>query len=206
MTNQHLLEKLKDNICLSGGAEGADLQFGMVSGSIGYSVIHWSFPGHKSNAPTQEIVVLSEEQLKIADEFCLKANEYLKRKYPPADNYTRNLLRRNYFQIAWSNSVYAISTIKDNMVEGGTAWAIAMFLDKFEYKSCDCYVFCQEVGYWFKWDGEWKKIYEPPTPKNIFAGIGTRKLNFNGKLAIRTLMNYENCRRFDHMNRQQFNK
>ena len=41
-----------DNICLSGGADGSDLQWAMMAGSLGHKVVHWSFQGHRSEAPS----------------------------------------------------------------------------------------------------------------------------------------------------------
>ena len=182
------LQSLGDNICLSGGAEGSDLQWGMVAGTMGFSVIHWGFKGHRSNAPKQEIVILTDDQLKEADPYLITASKSLKRRFPPKTMYTRNLLRRNYYQVAWSDSVYAVSTIKDGFVQGGTGWAVQLFLDRFNQEPCPCYVFCQESGYWYEWKGFWEQIYSPPVPKGIFAGIGTRELAWNGKLAIRVAL------------------
>ena len=190
------LKTLGPNICLSGGAIGADLQWGMCAGTLGHSVIHWGFKGHKSDAPNQEIVLLTEEQLEIADEYCIKANRTLKRHYPPKSPFVRNLLRRDYYQVAWNDSVYAISTLVDGMAQGGTAWAVQMFLDSHNNEPCPCYVFCQEQCHWFEWQGNWVPIYEPPIPSGIYAGIGSRDLLFNGKLAIRVLMNYKKIREY----------
>lgn len=189
------LESLGPDICLSGGAEGADLQFGMVCGIAGMTVIHWSFKKHKTNAPAQEVVLLDESQLKDADALLKQASLKLKKYFPPKSIYVRNLLRRNYYQVAWSDSVYAVATIKGGLVQGGTGWAVEIFKNRFANMACPCYVFCQEAGYWNEWNGtEWERIYEPPMPSGIFAGIGTRDLNVLGKMAIRVLMNYKNVR------------
>src|SRR5574343_314486 len=99
-------------ICLSGGAKGADLQWGMTAGYAGHTVFHFSFANHRSLAPSDEVVVLSHEQLVLADEYLLKANETLKRHFPPKNDFATNLLRRNWYQVRDSDAVYAVSTLK----------------------------------------------------------------------------------------------
>jgi hypothetical protein len=37
----------------------------------------------------------------------------------------------------------------------------------------------------------WKRIYSPPKPSGIFAGVGSRQLGVSGKLAIRVLMDHK---------------
>jgi hypothetical protein len=202
---------LGENICTSGGANGSDLMWGMCAGKLGHNVIHYSFNGHKSLAPIQEIVILTEEQLSAADEYCIKASKLLKRNYPTEAAcknkktwYTRNLLRRNWYQVFPAERCYAVTNLGlpvntiipigsyvNNIPDGGTAWAISMFINKHNQEPCECYLFDQDQCYWFKWDGVWTRIYEPPKPYGIYAGIGKRELNITGKLAIRILMDYK---------------
>lgn len=177
------------NMCLSGGADGADLQFGMTAGFRGHEVVHWSFAKHKSDAPAVEIAVLSEEQLEAADPQLRKANRTLGRKLPQ-NVYVRNLLRRNWYQVEHAERVYAVSTFENGQVAGGTAWATQMFIDRHKGLPCECYVFDQIAEQWFCWKGEWQPITTPPIPHGIYAGIGTRNLNKAGKGAIRTLMEW----------------
>lgn len=191
------MEPFSDNICLSGGADGADLMWGMVAGSRGHSVVHFGFKGHRSQAPKCEIVALTRAQLLEADPFLHTANETLRRKFPTSSDFTNNLLRRNWYQVRDSASCYAISTIKNGVVQGGTSWATAMFIQQNNNDPCPCFVFCQEQSHWFKWEGSWQPIYEPPSPTGIWAGVGSRDLNQIGKLAIRILLNYKNIRLYD---------
>lgn len=194
------------SVCLSGGAEGSDLMWGMTAGHAGHIVHHWSFAGHKSKAPKEEIVVLTQEQLNLADVHLELAAKTLKRYWPPQKEYVRNLLRRNWFQVCESESLYAVSTLNkldplERMsietqvkatVAGGTGWAVEMFLNKYNREACKCFVFDQEACSWFEWiGGMWSRIYEPPQPIGVWAGIGTRQLAVNGKLAIRVLMDYK---------------
>ena len=181
-----------ENICLSGGAEGADLQWGMCAGLMGHNVIHWSFNGHKSKAPDSELVRLDDKQLKEANA-SIKAAALIVKKQVPVKKWVLNLIQRNYYQVAWSDSVYVVSEIKDNIVQGGSGWAVYMYLNRITELDFipNCYVFCQVHNSWYKWNnGIFEVIELPPKPSGIWAGIGSRDLKQNGKDAIRYLTNF----------------
>lgn len=182
------------NICLSGGADGADLQWGMLSENLGHVVIHWGFVGYRTNAPKEHVVVLNEDQLKEADPYLERASKGLKRYWPASSEYTRNLLRRNWFQINQTQSVYAVApTDHDMSIKGGTAWAVQMYLDRFIHDSeplekCQCYLFDMSSNCWWQWKGDWKIISQPPKPAGIWTGIGSRDLSTTAKWRMRKLM------------------
>lgn len=176
------------DICLSGGAVGADLQFGMCAGKIGHRVFHFIFPGHRSTAPADELVTLTLDQLALADEHLHRANLTLGREWPVANPFTAKLLRRNFYQVCDAEAVYAVASFDDDgHVSGGTSWAVQMFLDRFNADRRNAFVFDQNSDGWFTWDCGWVAIDAPPTPSGAYAGIGSRKLQQNGKEAIRTL-------------------
>lgn len=181
---------LAENVCLSGGADGADLQWGMTAGFAGHTVIHWSFAGHKTKAPAVEVVQLTPEQLERADERIQIARKTLN-KSMPRKPWVANLIRRNWYQVETADRVYAVATIEYGLVTGGTAWACQMFMDRFDRRPCECYVYDQVQEQWFAWKGAWVAIISPPKPYGIWAGIGTRDLNDAGKRAIRTLMEWK---------------
>jgi hypothetical protein len=148
---------------MSGGAVGADLQWGMCAGKAGHQVIHWSFDGHRTDAPAQEVVRIPHDLLILADEHLEIANKTLKRRLSYDKPWIINLLRRNYYQVGNSQSVYAVSTIKKGMVEGGTAWAVQMYLDLHKDKP-ECFVFCQDANNWYSHqDSQWERIETPPS-------------------------------------------
>lgn len=173
--------------CRSGGAAGSDSLWGDTAAKLGHQVTHYIFPGYRAKATTGDFVTLSEDQLELADAHCHAANVLLQRRYPPDNRYIQNLLRRNWYQVEGSKSLYAISSFKRQKVVGGTAWAVAMFLIKHDLQTCPAYVFDQEARHWFTWRGAWEEIYEPPFPQGVYAGIGTRNLNLNGRLAVKTV-------------------
>ena len=178
-------------ICLSGGAEGADAQWGMCAGMAGHQVIHFSFERHRLHVPASEAVVLKHEQLILADPVLAVANRTLQRTFPTSSYFVNSLLRRNWYQVRHAERVYAVSHIdKDGLVAGGTSWAVQMFLDRFESAPCECYVFDQDKGHWLVWNGQWEIVEFVPEPFGVWAGIGSRKLKPLGKTAIRGLLNY----------------
>lgn len=180
------------NLCLSGGAEGADLQWGMCAGLLGHQVIHWSFADHHTRAPANEVVRLTDDQLAESTDFIKLAGVILK-KHPPKQPFVKRLIQRNYFQVAWSDSVYAVATIKDGVVQGGTAWAVYMFLSRSDIQRPPVYVYDQARASWFIFNHDmqdWEAIESPPQPRGIWAGIGTRDLTPTGKQAIRDLMDF----------------
>lgn len=182
----------QDNICLSGGAKGADIFWGIAAEGVGHEVVHWSFAGHNIEAENY-ICELNDHQLRVADPFLELANKSLARKWPTLSVNTNNLLRRNFYQVHYSNSVYAISEfVNDSSVlkiSGGTAWACQMFIDKWLYiptkiKDIPIFFFDQISKTWYTWSGQWQAILKPPRPQGIYAGIGTRKLTEDGQKAI----------------------
>lgn len=178
-----------ENICLSGGAKGADLCWGEYAKKAGHSVIHFSFAGHSTAAKKTDVVILTEDELLAADEACKAASKRIKRWFPPHKLFIRNLLRRNWYQVKDAERVYAVASIIEGIVSGGTSWAVAMFIDRFNGKACECYVYDQITFSWFVWDGKWKWIINPPEPPfGIWAGIGSRELSGDGDMAMYKLL------------------
>ena len=161
----------------SGGAIGSDSYWGKVGEKYGVKSNHYY--AENSKTPNGNTVV-SKKDLLEADQHLKKANETLKRKFPTSKDYVNNLLRRNWQQVKNSDAVFAVSTIKDNIVEGGTGWAVQMAIDNGK----PVYVFDQNTNMWYKYINKtWVKIDTPILTKN-FAGIGTRNLSKEGKKAI----------------------
>lgn len=185
------------NLCLSGGADGADLQWGMNAGKIGHGVIHWSFAKHRTDAPEQELVRLTQEQLERADDALRRANATLKRRFPTNSDNTNSLLRRNWYQVKETGSLYAVSTFDGVKREwdGGTAWAIQMYMDRFlidkeDMEKCRVFVWCKKVKLWYTWGGsDWEiMLSRPNTPTGIWTGVGSRELTPIDKVEIRKVM------------------
>ncbi|MFA5490055.1 MAG: hypothetical protein WC284_12680 [Candidimonas sp.] len=184
----NLNEKLTNisNLCFSGGADGADIEFGNIANHHGHEVIHFSFDGHKSKS---DVIRLYQDELEIADQYVKEANKKIKRSFPTKSKFVNNLLRRNWYQIRWTETVYAIAAIENDIVSGGTSWAVQMYLDRAKREQFEprCFVFDQIKNEWFIGLNEkWFPI-DPPIPQGFYTGIGSRKLLPNGKLAIKML-------------------
>jgi hypothetical protein len=111
--------------------------------------------------------------------------------FPTNIDSVNNLLRRNWYQVAWTNAVYAVGRIDERYrIDGGTAWAVQMYIDRFicdgeDPKTCRLYFFNEISRKWLKWENEWRVLEElPPMPSGLWTGIGTRKLTLDGQSAI----------------------
>lgn len=178
-----------ENICYSGGADGADIMWGETALIHKHNLIHFMFGSHKNITKIKQYAkILTKEELLTADPTLLKVNKVLKRSFPAHSDYVSNLLRRDYFQVKDSDAVYAIAGIDGNTVFGGTAWAVESF--KVLYPdSHDIYVFDQSRDEWYEWClylgfPHWEPIDNPPVPQGRWTGIGTRSLEANGRSAI----------------------
>lgn len=165
----------------SGGASGADTMWDVIGSTYGMvKNRHYYAEGGKT--PRGNVMV-PQDQLKYADVYLKNANKTLRRTFPTAQPYVNNLLRRNYWQVKNSEAVFAISTITENVVDGGTGWACHMAIDLGQ----PVHVFDQLNEAWFSWwreDGAFVMV-GIPTLTADFAGIGTRNINDAGKKAIR---------------------
>ncbi|KAL6916795.1 hypothetical protein FSST1_008290 [Fusarium sambucinum] len=108
----YLQKSTNPNICLSGGADGADMEWGNCAASVGHQVIHWSFPEHSSQASEDQLIRLTDEELNISDTAVENAARALG-KSPPRRPTVARLLRRNYYQVAWSKACYAVTFIPE---------------------------------------------------------------------------------------------
>lgn len=190
------LDLSSPNILLSGGADGADTAFGKAASAAKHQVVHWTFSGHKSKL-RKGLYQLTEQHLLSADASLIRANKGLVRSFPAASDHVNNLLRRNFFQVRWSESVYAISRFTDDnsmlMIAGGTAWACQMYVDRFLYdrepmELCNLFMYDMNSNHWFRWNKIWYKMDEhPPVPRGVYAGIGSRDMTPQGVEAINSL-------------------
>ncbi len=177
-------------LCLSGAAPGADAAWSEAAWQRGDAVVHWSFAGHRRARCGGEIVALEESALARADRLLLRAADRLGRPYPPRSPYAANLLRRDFFQAAFAGALYAIAIFgPDGRIEGGTAWTIELFLERFDHADCPAFVFDQVHTCWRIWrGGGWSPLPRPPLPSGVWAGIGTRALEACGSAAIDQLL------------------
>ena len=170
-------------ILFSGGAQGAESEFGLAAERFGIEEVNFSFEGHEMYRK-RGIRVLNHEELKQGDVSLTYVSNLMNRKFPQTPLF-RKILQSIWFQINSGQEIFVVGKIlDDNTVKGGTGWG-AEFA-----KLCNkpLYVFDQEQNGWYKWNGDnWISTKSPVISLAHFTGTGTRMLNSKGKKAIEEL-------------------
>lgn len=184
-----------ENICITGGAQGADTLFALHAASVGHRVFNYSFPNHGVHSKVGiKIDVVSGVEAKW-DNYLDITNEIVDREIAGMSVYSRNLLRRN-MAIAHDTStcLYAVTYLdpeKDMKVKGGTAWAV------YRAFHLDIPVFLFDTGtekwYEFAHFGHefWPLNRNPPKPVGTYGAVGSRELTTAGINAIKSLYETE---------------
>lgn len=79
------------------------------------------------------------------------------------------LVRRDYLQAKAADAIFAVGTISNNNVNGGTGYAVAMA----KRMGKPIHVFDYNQNQWFTWNGETFVQEDTPTLTKKYAGIGT---------------------------------
>jgi len=176
----------EDFILFSGGAPGAEAEFGECAERHGIEEVNFTFDGH-TIARKRGVRVLNHEELQAGDVSLAYVSRLMHRRY--TDNPTiRKVLQTVWYQVNNGQEIYVVGVIQaDGTVRGGTGWG-AEFA-----KLCNkpLFVFDQEKDGWFEWTGDdWKaRGNDAPTITHPhFTGTGTRSVRANGKRAIEELM------------------
>ena len=178
--------KKEDCILFSGGAQGAEAEFGANAESFGIEEVNFTFNGH-TLIRKRGLRVLNHEELKNGDVSLEYVSRLMNRRY--TDNATfRKIIQSIWYQINSGQEVFVIGEILDDKtVRGGTGWGAEFS------KICNkpLHVFDQKRNKWFIWNKlEWverKKGDEPVISHVHFTGTGTRFIEENGKKAIKEL-------------------
>jgi hypothetical protein len=180
--------KPSDCILFSGGAPGAEAEFGACAERFGIEEVNFSFEGHKP-ARTRGLRVLNHEELYSGDVSLAYVSKLMNRRYPDTPTF-RKILQSIWYQINNGQEIYVIGAIQPDLtVRGGTGWG-AEFA-----KLCNkpLFVFDQEKNGWFAWDGDrstWvaRSGGDEPIIQHVhFTGTGTRLLKPNAQKAITAL-------------------
>ncbi|WP_300156199.1 hypothetical protein [Solidesulfovibrio sp.] len=167
----------------SGGAQGAEAEFGRQAELRGIQEVNFTFEGHRIER-TRGIRVLTQEELAKKDVSLTYVSKLLSRKFSNGPQ-IRMVLRTIMHQIDAGLEIFVVGTIQDdNTVKGGTGWG-AEFA-----KICNkpLFVFCQEKRGWFTWENDaWEPVAAPTIGHTHFTGTGTRFLEEPGKAAIADL-------------------
>ena len=168
----------------SGGAAGAEAEFGACAERWGLGETHFSFEGHSHLARQSGVRVLSDRELARGDMSLVYASHRLSRALSEIP-LIRPILQSIWHQISAAEQVFVVGTIQgDGTVRGGTGWGAE--LARLWHKPL--YVYDQEQRGWYCWGGsEWKLAAEPTITAASFAGIGTKDLTDAGRGAIEQL-------------------
>ncbi len=178
--------KKEDCILFSGGAQGAEAEFGANAEKFGIEEVNFTFEGH-TIIRHRGLRVLNHEELKNGDVSLEYISRLMNRRY--TDNVTfRKILQTIWYQINNGQEVFIIGEVlPDKTVKGGTGWGAEFS------KLCNkaLHVFDQKKNAWFTWNKidwiECQKGDEPMITKAHFAGGGTRFLEESGRKAIAAL-------------------
>jgi hypothetical protein len=175
----------EDCILYSGGAPGAEAEFGVQAERFGIDEVNFAFEGH-THIRTRGLRILNHEELKAGDVSLAYVSKLMNRRYTDSPT-LRKVLQSIWYQINAGQEIFVIGSIlEDGTVKGGTGWG-AEFA-----KLCNkpLYVFDQERAQWFTWNQQaWVTCarQEPMIRHPHFTGTGTRVLSDSGRLAISQL-------------------
>ena len=136
-------------ILFSGGAPGAEAEFGAQAERRHIEEVNFTFEGH-TLARHRGVRVLNHEELAAGEVSLAYVSKLMHRRYPDTPTF-RRILHSIWYQINNGQEIYVIGTIQDDhTVRGGTGWG-AEFA-----KLCNkpLFVFDQDKNGWFMWDGE----------------------------------------------------
>jgi hypothetical protein len=175
-----------DCILFSGGAPGAEGEFGACAERHGVEEVNFTFDGHPM-VRQRGVRMLNHEELKNGDVSLEYVSRLMKRRYTDAAT-IRRILQTLWYQVNQGQEIYVIGTIlDDDTVRGGTGWG-AEFA-----KICNkpLHVFDQDRDAWHRWtESGWTRCgadEQPVITHPHFTGTGTRRLQDNGRRAITQL-------------------
>lgn len=176
----------QDCILFSGGAAGAEAEFGTCAERHGVEEVNFTFDGHKI-ARQRGTRVLNHEELLAGDVSLQYVSRLMNRRYTEGPT-LRRILQTLWYQVNNGQEIYVVGVIEPNgTVRGGTGWG-AEFAKLCNKPLC---VFDQEKDGWFRWTGDaWAALPAGESPVIThphFTGTGTRHLRENGARAIEAL-------------------
>ena len=170
-------------VLYSGGAKGAEEEFGRLAERYGIEEVNYSVEGHQIERD-RGVRALTNEELARKDVSLTYVSRLMSRSYTRAPLF-RKVLQSICWQVDSGHEVFVVGTIQDDgTVKGGTGWG-AEFA-----KICNkpLYVFGQKRDGWFRWAKEaWEPVTDPVISHRHFSGTGTRFMEDNGRQALAEL-------------------
>ncbi len=174
--------KSSDCTLFSGGAKGAEEEFGVQAEKNGVEEVCFTFDDHSTNRK-RGVHFLTNEELIKGEVSLAYVSKLMNRSYTHGPK-LKKVLQSIWHQINSAEEVFVVGKIlNDGTVKGGTGWG-AEFAKLCNKPLC---VFDQDTKEWLKWNqNRWGKV-SPKIKKKHFAGGGTRFLTPEGKKAIADL-------------------
>ena len=175
-----------NSILFSGGAAGAEAEFGACAERHGLDEVNFTFEGHHE-VRRRGVRVLTHEELLAGDVSLEYVSKLMNRRYAEGQT-IRRVMQTLWYQVNSGQEIYVVGTIlPDNTVRGGTGWG-AEFAKLCNKPLC---VFDQDKNSWFKWSGTaWQALSAAEGPiitHPHYTGTCTRNLQPNGRRAIEQL-------------------
>src|SRR5215212_5506213 len=143
-----------DVILFSGGAPGAEAEFGRCAERHRVEEVNFTFDGHKIDRH-HGVRVLNHEELLAGDVSLEYVSRLMHRRYTDSPT-IRKVLQTLWYQVNSGQEIYVVGVIQDDdTVRGGTGWGTEFA------KLCNkpLYVFDQEKVGWFTWTGsDWQGV------------------------------------------------
>jgi hypothetical protein len=165
---------------LSGGAAGAEAEFGACAEKHGVAEMTFTFPQRVSERH-RGLIVLTDDELAQGAVSSTYLQQQMKRTYPDTPIF-KKVVQSIWHQVNTAGEVFAIGSIQaDQTVTGGTGWAVELA----RHWGKPVHVYDQDQHAWFVWRaGAWAAAGEPKITRTRFCGTGTRFLGEAGKAAV----------------------
>ncbi|MDP2314234.1 MAG: AAA family ATPase [Pseudomonadota bacterium] len=166
----------------SGGAHGSEAAFGEAAERWGVREVNFTFDGHVQ-ARTRGAHPLTEQELAAGEVSLAYVSRRLRRGYGEG-TMIRRVLQSLWHQVGAAQVVYVVGAIQeDGTVTGGTGWSVELA----RMWNKRLWVFDQEKGGWYRWNGEDWVEGVPVIDAVSICGTGTRYLSPVGRAAIDAL-------------------
>lgn len=177
----------------SGGAIGSDTMWSDIGKEYGIVSNHY-YSGNKT--PNGNIEISEADKVEGQQKVTIAARQM--GRIEPNQQVRNELLIRDWAQVKYADSVFAITTMlsvgdemnygkkaKIRQGKGGTGYAMQMAINEGK----PVYIYDQVRKQWYKnIDSKWSTS-DVPVLTNNFAGIGTREINQDGIQAIKDVYN-----------------
>src|SRR5260221_2960461 len=111
----------RESILFSGGAPGAEAEFGACAERHHIEEVNFTFEGHKIDRH-RGVRVLNHEELQSGDVSLAYVSKLMHRRFTDSPT-IRRVLQTLWYQVNNGQEIYVIGTIQDDgTVRGGTGW------------------------------------------------------------------------------------